>query len=97
MSGVTLATRGMIQGCCKQGQIISYVKPDVQATLEVRPRIRRAAAPPVVTVTTPVTLSAQELRPVVRVKTPAPVSPDPRPTQTSTQLLRPIIKKVEEE
>lgn len=97
MSGVALATRGMIRPCCKQGQIVSYAHPEMQSTLEVRPRIRRAAAPPVVTVGAPVTLSAQELRPIVGAKAPPPTSPDPRPTQTSTQVLRPVIKKIEEE
>lgn len=97
MSGVALATRGMIRPCCKQDQIISYAHPETQATLEVRPRIRGAGAPPTVTVTAPVTMSAQELRPVVGAKAPAPASSDPKPTQTSAQELRPVIKKVEEE
>jgi hypothetical protein len=87
----------MIQPCCKQDQIISYDHPEVQATLEVRPRIRRAGAPPTVTVTGPVTLSAQELKPVIGAKAPAPASPDPKPTQTSAQELKPVIKKITEE
>jgi hypothetical protein len=97
MSGVALATRGMIRPCCKRDQIISYDQPDVQAVLEVRPRIRQAAAPPTVAVTGPVMTGAQELRPVTGAKAPAPASPDPKPAQTSAQELRPIIKKVEED
>lgn len=97
MSGVALATRGMIQPCCKQDQIISYDQPDVQAVLEVRPRIRHAAAPPTAVVAGPVMTGAQELRPTTGAKAPAPADPDPKPTQTSAQELKPIIKKVEEE
>jgi len=97
MSGVALATRGMIRPCCKQDQIVSYDHPEVQAALEVRPRIRLAGAPPTGVVTAPVVTSAQELKPVVGAKAPAPASPDPKPTQTSAQELRPVIKKVTEE
>jgi len=94
---VALATRGMIRSCCKLGQIVSRESPHTQATLEVRPRIRLAGAPPTVTVTAPVPISAQELRPQTGATAPAPPSPDPKPTQTSTQELKPVIKKVEED
>lgn len=97
MSGVALATRGMIRPCCKQDQVISFAPPETQATLEVRPRIRGAGAPPTATLTPPVALSARELRPVTGAKTPAPASTDPKPMQTSLQELRPVIKKIEEE
>lgn len=94
---VALATRGMIKSCCKIGQIVSHDHPHTQAILEVRPRIRQAGAPPSVTITAPVTTSAQELRPVTGAKAPADVSPDPKPTQTSAQELKPVIKKIEED
>lgn len=97
MSGVALATRGMIRPCCKQDQVISFTPPETQATLEVRPRIRGAGAPPTAVLMPPVTMSAQELKPVVGAQSPAPASPDPKPTQTSLQELRPVIKKIEEE
>lgn len=87
----------MIRPCCKQDQIISYAHPEVQATLEVRPKIRLAGAPSTVIINAPVTLSAQEMRPVVGVRAPAPVLAGLKPTQTSAQELRPVIKKIEEE
>lgn len=94
---VALATRGMIRSCCKLGQIVSMEHPQTQATLEVRPRIRLAGAPPTVTITAPVPISAQELKPVTGAKAPAAPAPVLKPSQTSTQELKPVIKKVEED
>ena len=94
---VALATRGMIGSCCKIGQIISCDSPQTQAALEVRPRIRHAAAPPTVAITAPVPVSAQELKPQAGAEAPAAPSPVLKPSQTSTQDLKPVIKKVEED
>jgi hypothetical protein len=87
----------MIRSCCQQDQVISFDKPEVQATVEVRPKIRGAGAPPTVIVASPVTMSAQELRPeTTEAAGPVTTAAD-KPVQTSVQELRPVIKKVEEE
>lgn len=40
MSGIALATRGVIIPCYQRDQIVSCDKPDVQAVLELRPVLR---------------------------------------------------------
>jgi len=95
---VSLATRGMIQGCCQQETVISLDGPLMQQTLEVRPRIRTAAGPPAPVLTPPTPITALELRPSMRAAdAPAPPDTDPKPTQISTQELKPKIIKAEEE
>jgi hypothetical protein len=97
MSGVAIATRGMVRSCCRQGGFICGDSPEVQAVLEVRPKIRYAAAPPSGDVTSPIMIGAQELRPSAGATGPGPADPDPKPTQTSAQELRPVIKRAEED
>jgi hypothetical protein len=88
----------MIKSCCQRDQVISYDKPQMQAVLEVRPRMRGATTPAAPALTPPVVMTSIELRPVtLGAKAPAPSSPDPRPAQTSAKELRPIMKKAEEE
>lgn len=94
---VALVTRGMIRSCCQQDQIISYYAPTTQEVLEVRPRVRSAAAPPAVAVTAPQMTSTQELKPETKgADAPVMVQPD-SPQPTSAQELKPVVTKVEEE
>lgn len=95
---VALATRGMIRPCCQRDQPTSLDKPQTQAVLEVRPRIRGITAPAAAAIIPPVMLSLAELKPeTTGAAAPAPLSPDPRPKSTTVQELRPVTKKVEKE
>lgn len=94
---VALVTRGMIQSCCQQDQIISYYSPETREVLEVRPRIRQAAAPPIVTVTAPQMTSTQELKPDTKSANVPVMVPTSTPRPTSAQELKPVIKKITEE
>ena len=94
---VALATRGLIRQCCFRDELVSLDRPQVQAVLEVRPRIRRATSPPTAALSPPATISVTELRPSQDVKSPADLAPVTKPFQTSVTELKPIIKKVEEE
>ena len=94
---VSLVTRGMIKSCCQQDQVISYSSPDMREVLEVRPRIRQAAAPPMVAITAPQMTSTQELRPATKGADAPVMMPTSTPQPTSTQELKPVIKKITEE
>lgn len=94
---VSLATRGMIRSCCKKNAIISFAFPQTQQILEVRPKIRQAAAPPPPTDDVPIPTSIQELRPVTSAKAPPTPVSSVGPVPTSAQELRPIIKKITED
>ena len=94
---VALATRGLIRQCCFRDELVSLDRPQVQAVLEVRPKIRRATSPPTAAITPPAVISAQDLKPSQDVRSPADLAPVTKPTQTSVRELKPVIKKVEED
>lgn len=95
---VGLATRGMIQSRCLHEQVISFDKPQMQAVLEVRPRIRQVASPPAAALTPPVMMTAVELKPLTwDAAAPTPPSSDPKPHGKSAMELRPVMKKAEKE
>jgi hypothetical protein len=88
----------MIHSCCQRDQVISYDKPQMQAVLEVRPRIRQAATPPAPALTPPVMMTAVELKPLTwNATAPAPPSTDPKPQEIAAFELRPVMKKAEKE
>lgn len=94
---VSLVTRGMVRSCCKKNAIISFAFPQTQQILEVRPKIRQAAAPMPFTDDVPVPTSIQELRPVTSAKAPSSPTSSVEPVPTSVQELRPVIKKITED
>ena len=95
---IAIATRGMIFFCPQEEQLISFDKPSVRQTLEVRPKIRYVETPPTGPITHPMTTATIELRPEpVSVEAPAPPADDMKPVPVVAINLRPIIKKIEEE
>ena len=92
-----LVTRGYI--CCDfmQDQLQSCDKPRFQSAVEVRPRVRNAATPPIEAPGVPSPVTAQELRPRGKATAPAPAPVGLRPSLTSAAVLRPKIVKAEED
>jgi len=98
MSSTSLVTRGMI--CYSQilgDKLMSCAHPDTTSVLEVRPKIRRAAAEDPVSVGPPSILSAREVKPRTSAQAEqVPSAPEP-PTILSGQEMKPKIVKIEEE
>jgi len=93
-----LLTRGMICVPCKKANdLISFLTPEMTATLEVRPQIRGVIGPDDSSVDAPVVTSTQELRPTTNPQGLAPVLTIHKPENTSAQELKPIIKSVKED
>lgn len=92
-----LVTRGYI--CCDfmQDQLQSCDKPRFQSAVEVRPKVRNAATPPVAEPGAPSPITAQELRPRGKAKAPAPAPTGLKPSSSSATELKPKIVKAEEE
>ena len=97
-TGIAIATRGMINYCYQEDQLVSFDRPAVRAALEVRPRIRYAETPPAGPVTAPHITATLELKPEpTSVTAPAPPADDMKPVPIVAINLRPVIKKIEEE
>lgn len=100
MSVTSLVTNGFI---CYRGQPIpvpeptSTMTPEVVGVVEVRPKIRSAAASPDAGDPKPTMSSAQELKPIMSGETPPDAQVPDSPTQTSAQELKPRIVSAEEE
>lgn len=92
-----LVTRGYI--CCDfmQDQLQSCDKPHFVSAVEVRPKLRYAASPPVPPPGVPKPMTAQELRPTAVAKAPAPPPPTVKPAPMTATELKPKITKAEEE
>lgn len=97
-TGVAIVTRGMINYCYQEEELISFDKPQLRQALEVRPKIRYVETPPTEPITHPMTTATIELRPEpVSIKAPAPPADDMKPVPVVAINLKPIIKKIEEE
>lgn len=92
-----LVTKGMI--CCQiaQSQLVSCDKPRVTGVVEVRPKMRRAAAPEPTGDPVPQMRTNQELRPSMKGKASAVPSATVTPKSRVVQELRPKIVKAKEE
>ena len=100
MSSTSLVTDGYI---CYRGQPFpvpapsSLNTPEVVATLEVRPRIRRVTPPDETGDPSPAMVSAQELRPVTTGRVPSDGTATQPPKTRTAQELKPKITQAEEE
>ena len=95
--GTGLVTRGYI--CCDfmEDQLQSFDQPQFKSVLEVRPKVRNAATPPVPPPGTPAPVTAQNLKPRGRAKAPAPTPVGVEPKPVTAQNLKPKIVKAEED
>ena len=95
-TGLCLVTRGMV---CNPYEaevlpLTSCAEPVIQATIEVRPKVRYVAVPTAVAVTPPIPTTATELRPKTRKpKARTTQDPSPRPKPVMARELRPRTKK----
>lgn len=93
----SLVTRGMICLPVTQETLASCDKPSMVGVVEVRPKIRQAAAPVDVGAVEPSMVSAQELKPSMTGQlTLVPSLTDP-PKNVTAQELKPKIVTAEEE
>jgi hypothetical protein len=96
LCATSLVTHGMI--CCIPSErMVSVDQPDIVGVVEVRPKIRRAAAPEPTGALEPVTTTAQELKPSVGAQAEPAAQPNDPPSNISAQELKPSITEAKED
>jgi hypothetical protein len=92
-----LVTHGMISCQFIRNQLSSCAKPDVVSVVEVRPKIRQAAAPGPTGDPEPSITNVHELRPVTGAQVGPLAQPDDPPKNVGAQELKPKIIEAKED